>query len=93
MAFSLSDFSNITELRRGGMGRLYHAVQTSLDRQVVIKEMSQGDNYEPDWNRRFENEARAAAALEHDNIIRIYDYWICRPQRCRLFCLTRRVLR
>ena len=76
MAFSLSDFSNITELRRGGMGRLYRAVQTSLDRQVVIKEMSQGDNYEPDWNRRFENEARAAAALEHDNIIRIYDYGV-----------------
>jgi len=75
MAFSLSDYSNITELRRGGMGKLYRAVQTSLDRPVVIKEMTPNAE-EPDWNRRFENEARAAASLEHDNVIRIYDYGV-----------------
>lgn len=74
MAFSLADYSDITPLGKGGMATVYRAVQTSLGRQVVIKKLGGEEPPEPDVARRFENEARAAAGLEHDNIIRIYDY-------------------
>ncbi|HMD67732.1 MAG TPA: protein kinase [Chitinivibrionales bacterium] len=76
MAFSLADYSDITPLGKGGMATVYRAVQTSLGRQVVIKKLGGQEPPEPDVARRFENEARAAAALEHDNIIRIYDYGV-----------------
>jgi predicted Ser/Thr protein kinase len=74
MAFSLADYSDITPLGKGGMATIYRAVQTSLGRPVVIKKLGGDAGPEPDMARRFENEARAAAGLEHDNIIRIYDY-------------------
>jgi tRNA A-37 threonylcarbamoyl transferase component Bud32 len=74
MPFTLKDYSDIKELARGGMSRIYCATQISLNRQVVIKEMAAGLLTTQSEIKRFENEAQASASLSHDNIIRIYDY-------------------
>jgi serine/threonine protein kinase len=74
MPFTLSDYTDITELAKGGMGKIYLATQVSLNRKVVIKEMAAGLITTKNEIKRFENEARAGAALNHDNIIRIYDF-------------------
>ena len=74
MAFLLKDYTDIKEIARGGMGKVYLATQISLNRKVIIKEMASGLLTSTIEIKRFENEARAAAALNHDNIIRIYDF-------------------
>ena len=74
MPFTLKDYSDIRELAKGGMSRLYLATQISLRRQVVIKEMAAGLVTTKNEIKRFENEAQAGASLSHDNIIRIYDF-------------------
>jgi serine/threonine protein kinase len=74
MPFTLKDYSDIRELAKGGMSRLYLATQISLKRQVVIKEMAAGLVTTKNEIKRFENEAQAGASLSHDNIIRIYDF-------------------
>jgi serine/threonine protein kinase len=74
MAFLLKDYKDIQELARGGMGKVYLATQVSLNRKVIIKEMATGLLTNVSEIKRFENEARAAALLNHDNVIRIYDF-------------------
>ena len=74
MAFLLNDYKDLKEIARGGMGKVYLGTQISLNRKVIIKEMASGMLADPTEIKRFENEARAAAALNHDNIIRIYDF-------------------
>jgi serine/threonine-protein kinase len=60
-------------LGAGGMGRVYRARDTVLDRQVAIKFLGDGRTAAESARRRFLREARAAAALEHPNIVPIYD--------------------
>lgn len=56
----------------GGMGEVYRAVDDRLGRQVAIKVLQPG-LADQDRLRRFELEARAAAALNHPNILAVYD--------------------
>jgi serine/threonine protein kinase len=74
MAFSLKDFSDIRKIGEGGMGKVYCATQVSLNRSVVIKELAFNPNNDPLLIRKFENEAKSAAALDHENIIKVYDF-------------------
>jgi serine/threonine protein kinase len=60
-------------LGAGGMGEVYRATQSSLGRQVAIKVLASATAADPERLRRFEQEARAASALNHPNIISIYD--------------------
>ena len=57
----------------GGMGELYRATQTSLNRQVAIKVLGSSVTADAERLHRFEQEARAASSLHHPNIISIYD--------------------
>lgn len=61
----------VDELGRGGMGRVFTAVQSSLDRLVVIKRTSPGEG---DLDRA-DKEAAIAAGLQHPNIIEVFDYF------------------
>jgi serine/threonine protein kinase len=63
----------LRELGRGGMGVVYQARQTVLDRPVVIKVISKFLVDHTDALERFRREARAAARLAHPNIVAAYD--------------------
>jgi eukaryotic-like serine/threonine-protein kinase len=57
----------------GGMGEVYLARDTRLDRDVAIKLLQPAFASHPDRRRRFEQEARTAASLSHPNIVAVYD--------------------
>src|SRR5260221_4776900 len=59
-------------LGAGGMGEVYRAYDTRLDRDVAIKVLPESLTSDPERLRRFEQEARAAAALNHPNILAVY---------------------
>ncbi len=58
---------------RGGMGEVYLAVQESLNRPGALKILSGELAADRDFVRRFQSEARAAAALSHPNVVVVYD--------------------
>ena len=60
-------------LGRGGMGFVYLALQESLNRPVALKILSQELAADRDFVRRFQSEARAAAALNHANVVVVHD--------------------
>ncbi|MDT5106757.1 MAG: eukaryotic-like serine/threonine-protein kinase [Mycobacterium sp.] len=61
-------------LGRGGMAEVRDGWDTRLNRAVAIKLLYSALNTQPDVRRRFEHEARAAAALSHPNIVAVHDY-------------------
>jgi serine/threonine protein kinase len=62
-----------SKLGEGGMGVVYKAHDTHLDRPVAIKVLAPEAVANQDRQRRFEQEAKAASALNHPNIVHIYD--------------------
>ena len=60
-------------LGAGGMGEVFRATDTRLHRAVAIKILPRDRVADPDRKRRFLQEARAASALNHPNIVAIYD--------------------
>jgi hypothetical protein len=61
------------ELGRGGMGAVYHALDTLLDREVALKELPLHLTRRSELARRFRQEARVLARLSHPNIVQVYD--------------------
>ena len=61
------------EIGRGGMARVYRAVDTSLRRTVALKVLAPQLAVDPEFAHRFEREAVLAANLRHPNIVGIYD--------------------
>ncbi len=68
-----SRYTITKELGRGGMGVVFKAHDNRLDRDVAIKILNERQ-HTPEAFRRFEREARAAAALSHPGIVHIYDF-------------------
>jgi tetratricopeptide (TPR) repeat protein len=68
----LGEFEIVRELGRGGMGVVYEAVQTSLNRRVALKVLGLGLGLTPRAVDRFRREAEAAAKLHHTNIVPVY---------------------
>jgi eukaryotic-like serine/threonine-protein kinase len=62
------------QLGAGGMGEVYRARDTRLQRDVAIKVLPASFSSDPDRLRRFEQEARAVAALNHPNIVVVHDF-------------------
>jgi serine/threonine protein kinase len=61
-------------LGRGGMGVVYKARQKTLNRFVALKLLAPERVADADFARRFEQEAQALAALNHPNIVTVYDF-------------------
>ncbi len=56
----------------GGMGVVFRALDTTLDREVAVKVLSRDQSADDETLRRFRNEAQSAARLNHDNIARVF---------------------
>jgi urea transport system substrate-binding protein len=69
----VSGYEILEEIGRGGMGVVFRARQTGLDREVAIKMIQLGGSLSRAAIARFEMEATAVARLSHPNIVRVYD--------------------
>jgi tRNA A-37 threonylcarbamoyl transferase component Bud32 len=63
-------------LRRGGMGTVYRALDTALDRQVAVKVVREDLVGRADMAARFQQEARTAATFSHPNVVTVHDFGI-----------------
>ena len=72
-AESLAHYRIIKKLGRGGMGEVYLAQDTKLDRKVAIKVLAPEMVAKENAKKRLVREAQAAAKLDHPNICAIYE--------------------
>jgi len=70
----LGPYEILAPIGAGGMGEVYRAKDSKLDRDVAIKVLPESVAANPDMLARFEREAKAVAALSHPNILAIHDY-------------------
>ncbi len=68
----LGEFEILERLGQGGMGAVYKARQVSLDRLVALKTLQASFASDPEYIARFRREAKAAAALNHPNLVQVY---------------------
>jgi len=69
----LGPYEAVALIGTGGTGEVYRARDPRLGREVAVKVLQTAFSADPDRLRRFEQEARAAATLNHPNILAVYD--------------------
>src|SRR5438477_12973899 len=69
----LGPYEVISAAGAGGMGEVYRARDTRLDRTVAIKILPAHMSADPEAKQRFDREARAISSLNHPNICALYD--------------------
>ncbi len=69
----IGPFRLMREIGRGGMGVVYLAKDSRLDRDVAIKLLNRNRRSNTTWLRRFRREARLASGLNHPNVLTIYE--------------------
>jgi serine/threonine-protein kinase len=72
--FKVDRYVLLDLIGQGGMGRVYLARDTRLERQVALKILSPERVNNPRAIARFQREARVGAQLQHENLVRIYDF-------------------
>src|SRR5579864_6872930 len=82
----LGIYEIVSILGAGGMGQVYRARDPNLGREVAIKVLPEELAFEPERLRRFEQEARAAAALNHPNILAVYGF--CTSEKPSPYLIT-----
>jgi serine/threonine-protein kinase len=70
----LGPYEILSPLGAGGMGEVYRARDTRLGREVAVKVLAERLAQDAELVRRFEQEARAVAALSHPNILTLYEF-------------------
>src|SRR5215831_14525856 len=70
---TLSHYRIVSKIGAGGMGEVYRAHDSRLNREVAIKLLPPEFADNVDRLRRFEHEAQATSALNHPNILTVYD--------------------
>lgn len=67
-------FEILERIGEGGTGVVYKAKQLTVDRDIAIKVLGAHVSSDPEWVKRFHNEARAAAKLHHANTVQLIDF-------------------
>jgi serine/threonine protein kinase len=75
----LGKYQLVECIAQGGMGEVWKALDTQLQRYVAIKLLHPGIQQSPDFIMRFEQEARLVASLHHPNIVKIHNFHISYP--------------
>jgi len=70
----LGPYEVVAPLGAGGMGEVYRALDPRLGREVAVKVLPEALAREPERLQRFEREARAVSALNHTNILTVYEF-------------------
>ena len=71
---TLGSYRVTSQIGKGGMATVYKAYQASMDRFVALKVLPQYHSKDPSFAKRFIQEARIIAQLEHKNILPVYDF-------------------
>src|SRR5437016_1028702 len=69
----LGNYEILASIGAGGMGEVYRARDTRLARDVAVKVLPEAFARDSERMRRFEQEARAVAALNHPNVLSVFD--------------------
>ena len=78
MSFNIGEnvgpYRIVEQLGQGGMATVYKAYHAALDRYVAVKALHPAFGEDPNFEARFQREARLVAKLEHPQIVPVYDY-------------------